>query len=484
MTIPEPPGTVTWPRRYAARLFVTDLVIVAVAVFGSQVLWFGLYPATVHVITDSDHAPLDYYGFSVLLIAAWVATLTIYATRDRRVVGIGSMEYKRIFDASLRLFGLVAITAVLIQLNLARGYIVTAFPAGVVLLIASRWAWRRWLMRRRWEGHFSARVLLVGSKESVGYIIEQLARFPFAGYRAVGACIPDSDNDGGAELSGIPIVGNLGQVVSAVNKLRADTVILTSSDHLSPAVVRRISWSLESMNIDLAVAPALTDIAGPRIHIRPLAGLPLLHVEVPRYEGSKRSAKAVFDLSVAVVTILVLSPVFLVLALLVGLTSRGPIFFRQKRVGLNGEVFSMIKFRTMVADAEELQNDLAHANEGQGLLFKIRDDPRITKVGRVLRRYSLDELPQFFNVVRGDMSIVGPRPPLVNEAERYEPEVRRRLLVRPGITGPWQISGRSDLSWDDGVRLDLYYVENWSLTGDLVLIWRTVNAVIRSQGAY
>jgi exopolysaccharide biosynthesis polyprenyl glycosylphosphotransferase len=249
-------------------------------------------------------------------------------------------------------------------------------------------------------------------------------------------------------------------------------------------VVRNISWSLEASGIDVAVAPALTAIAGPRIHTRPVAGLPVLHVEVPRYEGWKRVLKAVFDWSAAAIAVTLLSPVLLVLALLVAADSRGPIFFHQERVGLNGRVFRMHKFRSMGVDAEERRKELEDSNEAAGPLFKMKDDPRVTRVGRWMRRYSMDELPQLFNVLAGEMSMVGPRPPLVEEAAKYEPTVRRRLLVKPGITGPWQISGRSDLSWDEGVRLDLYYVENWSLANDLILLVRTVGAVVLNRGAY
>ncbi len=282
----------------------------------------------------------------------------------------------------------------------------------------------------------------------------------------------------------IPVLGTFSDVADVAARMHADSGILTSSDQLPPATVRRIAWSLESSTVELAVAPALTEIAGPRIHIRQLAGLPLLHVAVPQYEGSKQAAKAVFDVTTAVVLSILLSPVLLVLALIVRFSSRGPVIFKQERVGLNGRTFRMLKFRTMVDGAEDRLDELMPLNEGSGPLFKVRDDPRVTRVGRILRRYSLDELPQLWNVIRGDMSIVGPRPPLPSEVERYEPEVRRRLLVKPGVTGPWQISGRSDLSWAEGVRLDLFYVENWSLMGDLLMIWRTLRVVLRRHGAY
>ncbi|BCW46659.1 hypothetical protein StoSoilB5_38430 [Arthrobacter sp. StoSoilB5] len=232
------------------------------------------------------------------------------------------------------------------------------------------------------------------------------------------------------------------------------------------------------------MAPALTDIAGPRIHTQQVAGLPLIHVTTPTLEGGQRVAKRLFDIFVSGFLIIVTAPLMGLIALLVKADSKGPVLFKQARVGMEGSLFQMVKFRSMVVDAEARLSDLQHRNEGKGLLFKIRDDPRITRVGSALRKYSLDELPQLFNIFAGSMSLVGPRPPLPREVEAYEHDVRRRLLVKPGLTGLWQVSGRSNLSWQDSVRLDLYYVENWSLAGDLVIILRTARAVFHSTGAY
>jgi exopolysaccharide biosynthesis polyprenyl glycosylphosphotransferase len=248
--------------------------------------------------------------------------------------------------------------------------------------------------------------------------------------------------------------------------------------------MRQIGWALEATSTNLIVAPALTDVAGPRIHARPVAGLPLIQVDYPEFEGRKYAAKRAFDLVVSFLALVVLSPLFLVLALLVRNDSPGPAFFSQERVGLNGRRFHMLKFRSMVVDAETRLPTLLDRTDGNGVLFKLRSDPRVTRVGAVLRRYSLDELPQLVNVLKGDMSLVGPRPPLAAEVERYDEWTRRRLLVRPGITGLWQTQGRSNLSWEDSVRLDLYYVENWSLTGDIIILYRTVRSVARAEGAY
>lgn len=457
-------------------------MVVIAAVVSSQLLWFGLRDS--QVVTQAPTVALTYTAVTIVIITAWVAALSVYNTRDRRILGIGSLEYKRVFDATFAVFALLAIVALLIKLDLARGYLITAFPLGLVLLGAERWLWRQWLVRRRLEGRYSLQAILVGSRDSIPYMAAQLERFPYAGYRAIGVCLPKAQAAETEEVNALPVLGSFGDVATVAAETNADSVIITSSDQLPPATVRRIAWSLETSTVELAVAPALTEIAGPRIHIRQLAGLPLLHVAVPQYEGTKHAAKAVFDVSVAVVLSILLSPLLLIIALMVRLSSRGPVIFKQERVGLNGKTFKMLKFRTMIDGAENRLGELLPLNEGSGPLFKVRDDPRVTPVGRFLRRYSLDELPQLWNVIRGDMSIVGPRPPLPSEVERYEPDVRRRLLVKPGVTGPWQISGRSDLSWEEGVRLDLFYVENWTLFGDLLMIWRTLRVVIRRHGAY
>jgi exopolysaccharide biosynthesis polyprenyl glycosylphosphotransferase len=266
----------------------------------------------------------------------------------------------------------------------------------------------------------------------------------------------------------------------------ADTVIVTSSHDLPPRRIRELSWSLEPGRRHLVVAPGLTDVGGPRIHVRPAAGLPLVHIETPRYEGFRSTAKRAFDIASAGAGILLLAPLLVVIALAIRIGSPGPVLFRQPRVGRGGERFDMLKFRSMVVDAEARLAEIVEVGrrETNGVMFKMRDDPRVTPIGRFLRRYSLDELPQLFNVLVGSMSLVGPRPPLEREVAVYENHVNRRFLVKPGITGLWQVSGRANLSWEETVRLDLYYVENWSLVGDLVILWRTMRAVVGRDGAY
>ena len=475
-------STASWSRAYARRLLVTDLLVILWVVFGVQIAWLGLDS---HVSTNQNDLRVGYTAVSVVVTLVWLAGLAYYDTRGDRVIGVGSTEYRLVADSSARVFGLLAIAAYLLHVQLARGYVLIAFPLGIVVLILSRWMWRQWLIIQRKHGDYSSQVLLVGSTASVQHIAKQLARQPEAGYHVLGAVV---SNGAVGLLSGTEVrsFGGLTDVQSALTTTGADTVVITSADDLPPERVRELSWSLEPGNQHLVVAPSLTDIGGPRIHTRPVQGLPLIHVETPTYVGRKLYLKRALDLVVTSVLILLLSPVFLALAILIKVGSPGPVFFVQERVGWNGKPFNMIKFRSMVVDAEARLGEISNLDrsEGNAVLFKMKNDPRVTAVGSFMRRFSLDELPQLLNVCVGSMSLVGPRPPLQREVELYDSHVHRRFLVKPGITGLWQVGGRSDLSWEDSVRLDLYYVENWSVTGDLAIHWRTLRAVLSVSGAY
>jgi exopolysaccharide biosynthesis polyprenyl glycosylphosphotransferase len=288
----------------------------------------------------------------------------------------------------------------------------------------------------------------------------------------------------GAAAVGVPVAGGLYGVAAAVSRFGADTVAVLACPEMDGGRLRELAWELEKSDTDLFVAPALLDVAGPRTTIRPVAGLPLLHVEHPELAGAKQVIKSVFDKTCAAFALLVLAPLFAVIAISIRLADHGPVFFRQTRIGKDGRGFTFYKFRTMVPDAEQRKSQLVAHNEADGVLFKIRRDPRVTRPGAWLRRSSLDELPQLINVLMGDMSLVGPRPALPEEVACYGGHMRRRLVVKPGLTGLWQVSGRSDLSHAEAERLDLYYVENWSLALDLQVLWKTGSAVIRGSGAY
>lgn len=450
---------------------------------GAYLLRFGIEPNF-----NASGGETGYALLSVCLIIVWWCMLGAWNSRQSRVLGAGTEEYKRVAAASLWLFGLVAIFSYVLRIDTARGYVGVALPVGLFGLLLARWLLRQHLSVDRNLGHSMSKLLLIGGPSAVAHLASSLKRSKGAGYLPIAAYTPGNLDDLDVEPeSGLPILGKAtdpASILQAIDDSQADSVAISAGVQLHPQTLRHLGWELASRNVGLIMAPALTDIAGPRIHTQQVAGLPLIHVTTPTLEGGQRVAKRLFDVAVSGLMILVTSPIMACIAIIVRFDSHGPILFRQERIGIEGNPFSMLKFRSMVVDAEQRLADLSDRNEGSGILFKMKNDPRVTRAGRILRKYSLDELPQLFNILSGSMSLVGPRPPLAREVDSYEHDVRRRLLVKPGLTGLWQVSGRSNLSWQDSVRLDLYYVENWSLAGDLVIILRTVRAVFHSTGAY
>ncbi|WP_308291299.1 sugar transferase [Microbacterium ureisolvens] len=472
-------GPSSWRRAYATRLWLSDAFVLIWAVYGTQLLWFGWGNAQVAIRQDSRFNEFSYWIFSAVLVVAWMWALSLIDSRDHRVIGNGPTEYVRVARASFTFFGAIAILAFLFRVDVARGYLLIALPLGIFVLLLERWLWRQWLIAQRWVGQYSAKVLLVGSEESVAAIARELQRSPTAGYHVVGACVPSGKIAATIPGTSVPVMGTVDNVERAIAATGADTVAVTSTDDLPTMKVKQISWALEAGRQHLVLAPSIADIAGPRIHTRPVAGLPLIHVETPKFSRGQRIAKRTMDLLISVIGLILISPLMAFLAISVRLTSEGPVLFRQKRVGLKGREFEMLKFRSMVVNAEELLVDLREKqNSGNEVLFKMADDPRVTPVGKIMRKYSLDELPQLFNVLAGNMSLVGPRPPLASEVAMYDTHVHRRFLMKPGITGAWQVGGRSSLSWGDSVRLDLAYVENWSLMGDFVILVKTARAAL------
>ncbi|MGX5714870.1 sugar transferase [Arthrobacter sp. MAHUQ-56] len=460
-----------------------DAFVVAWAVIGAFTVRFGVEPNFVAAGQESMYAWL-----SVGLAVIWWLMLGAWNSRQPRILGAGPDEYKRVAAASLWLFGLVAIVSYVLRFDTARGYVGIALPVGLLGLLLARWLIRQHLNINRQRGDSMSRLLLLGGPSAVSHLAASLHRARHAGYMPIAAYTPGSA--AGTQIEApyyLPVVGHepdAHAIVEAISKCGADAVAVSAGVQLHPQTLRHLGWELASRNIGLIMAPALTDIAGPRIHTQQVAGLPLIHVTTPTLEGGQRVAKRLFDIVLSGLLILAAAPVMALVALAVALDGGGPVLFRQHRVGIEGKQFVMLKFRSMVVDAEQQLSELAGKNEGSGVLFKMKRDPRVTRVGRYLRKFSLDELPQLFNIFAGSMSLVGPRPPLPTEVAEYEQDVRRRLLVKPGLTGLWQVSGRSNLSWQDSVRLDLYYVENWSLAGDLIILLRTFQAVFRGSGAY
>lgn len=466
-------STTRWQRAYALRVAIADFVVITLTVYGAQFFWLGT-----HVQGVLGASSLSYSMLSLLLIVGWYVTMALYGTRSPRLVGYGAGEYTAIIDCTLRVFGLIAIVSYLAQVDISRGYILFALPVGVIALLLTRWLARVWLARQRKHGRMVSRVMLVGDDNANLRILSELQRHPEAGFVVVGACTPTEVSSKTLGDTSIPIVGSIRNLPHVLGATSTDTVIVSGESGLSADRVRELSWQLEAGKQHLIVAPNLTDIGGPRIHTRPVAGLPLIHVETPRYTGRQIIAKRAFDIAVSGILLVLLSWLFLIVSVLVKFSGKGPVFYRQERIGLDGVPFQMIKFRSMVVDADaQLAGLLAEQGSSDQPLFKVDNDPRVTRIGRYLRKFSIDEFPQLVNVFLGSMSLVGPRPQREGEVALYDNAARRRLIVKPGMSGLWQVSGRSSLSWEDAIRLDLYYVENWSLTGDIAILLRTFRAV-------
>ncbi|TFV62362.1 sugar transferase [Geodermatophilus sp. DF01-2] len=464
-------GAAPWVDRYSLAL--TGSEVLAAAGAGAAVL-----------AGHPDASPTtSLFWASVALVVVWPVLLHATGAHAERVFGSGSDEYRAVGTAGFVLLAVAGFVSYAADLDLSRALVVVAVPSLTLGTLLGRFAARCALRGLRARGRCTKRVVVVGRGAAALELIERLRQERFAGLEVVAACVTPDDRDRVARTAGVS-VGGLDDVLTLAGHFDADTIAVTSASETASQYLRSLSWRLEGTGIELLVAPGLIEVAGPRLHIRPFEGLPLLSVEQPRFEGWQRVVKGGLDRAVAAVGLLLLAPVLLAVAAAVKVTSPGPVLYRQERVGVNGRAFTMLKFRSMVVDADRQVDALQAQNISDGLLFKMRIDPRVTPVGRLLRRLSLDELPQLFNVLGGSMSLVGPRPPLPGEVARYDASVSRRLLVKPGLTGLWQISGRSDLPWEEAVRLDLRYVENWSLAMDLLILTKTVRAVVSSSGAY
>ncbi|MET9411683.1 sugar transferase [Streptomyces sp. NPDC002935] len=462
-----------WEQRYRRTVITSDTVVTAlvVAAIGN---FFGARDAA------NWHEKWGILAFGTELLV--LGALAVSRSWAPAVLGQGAEEFRRLgrslFTATVVLaLGGIALTSRNIKL-----WIFVAIPAIALVTMTARYLLRLSLHKQRKEGQCLRPVLAAGSPDTVRDLISRTRKFPHLGWRVDGVCTTDGID--GDELDGVPVVGRLTDVAKYVDHDGYRVVAVTPDVYWTPERLQRLAWNLEGSDAEMVVAPVLMEVAGPRLHVDAVLGIPLLRVSMPTFTGGRRAIKGVVDRVGAAILLMLFAPLMLLVGLLVLVDSRGGVFYRQRRVGKDGHEFTILKFRTMVTGAHGARAALADRNEGSGLLFKLRRDPRVTRVGAVLRRYSLDELPQLFNVLTGSMSLVGPRPPLPEESAAYGPDIRRRLLVKPGLTGLWQISGRSDLPWEEAVRLDLRYVEDWSLALDTVILWKTLRAVLQGQGAY
>jgi exopolysaccharide biosynthesis polyprenyl glycosylphosphotransferase len=462
-------NAVSWTKIYLRRAVIIDSGCAIIAVCAALAVRFG------------SHIPLSYALFGILFPVLWAIAMTLSGGYDDRFIGTGSDEFRKVLNAGVSLTAGLAIFSYAINNELSRIFLVIAMPGVTALNLAARLGLRKWLHRMRAAGRYMLTVVAVGHESGVRDLIKELSRDKYHGMRVSAVCLARS---GPREVAGVPVVGGLDDVASAVRRCGADAVAVTACPEIDAVRLRGLAWELEKTGTDLCVAPSLLDVAGPRTTVRPTAGLTLLHVDHPQLSGARQAVKSLFDRIMAGLALMLLSPLFLALAVVIRLHDKGPVLFIQTRVGKDGHTFRLFKFRTMVVDAEQRLPELQASNDHDGVLFKMRRDPRITVIGARLRKWSMDELPQLINVLLGDMSLVGPRPPLPAEADKYAEHVRRRLVVKPGLTGLWQVNGRSDLSWEESVRLDLRYVENWSFALDLQILWKTISVIIRGSGAY
>lgn len=451
-------------NRYHGVLLISDLTVV-----------FWATAAVPLFAPSTALTPAAQVACSALIAVTWFLQLGVMRTRGRHTAGSGSHEFVRVVGATLSLAGLVGVVIAVFQIDALRSYLVVGMPLGVGALLLTRAMWRFRLLTDRLRTGDGNPVLIAGCDRHASRLTGKLRRGP--DYRVAAVWRP-------SEPAGTTVADDAWALVRLARVNQVSAIAIASCDAVRAEVVRELSWLLEGTGIDLVWAPDPALVAGPRMRRRRMADLPVLGIDDPAFTGFSLAAKRAFDLAGALVLGLLFLPLMTVVAALVLIDSGGPVFYRQHRAGRHGRTFSLWKFRTMVCDADRLRATLIDRNEATGALFKIKHDPRTTRIGRLLRRYSLDELPQLWNVLVGQMSLVGPRPPLPGEVTLYAKTTRRRLLVKPGLTGLWQVSGRADLAWEVGVELDLYYIENWSFGMDLAILWRTMRAVADGTGAY
>ncbi|MGV8847678.1 sugar transferase [Tessaracoccus sp.] len=420
-------------------------------------------------------------GASLILVLIWLMALRLNGVYSIRHLRAGADEYKRVVNASAAAAGVFGISCFLLKYDYPRLTFAVWIVIGVLALWTARFVRRHVMHRLHLRGLLQTPVLVVGSDHHVDEVAVALRRERWAGYKMVGAITRERRH---TTATGLPVLGAFEDVVHVIRSQGIKTVIFAEGSFASPSEFQRLAWQLEEHRVQMMVVPTMADVSTERLEFSPIAGLPLVNVARPRALRSLRWTKRASDVAASLMLLLLASPILLATAIAVKLEDGGPVVFRQRRVGLRGEEFSCLKFRSMCVDAEARVDALQSQNEGSGLLFKMTDDPRVTRVGKFIRRFSIDELPQLWNTFQGDMSLVGPRPALPKEVAKYDSDTMRRLQVRPGLTGLWQVSGRSNLSWEDTVRLDLYYVDNWSAVRDLMILAKTAKAVLGSSGAY
>ena len=478
-TPPHPVHRRTWVSTYRTCLLITDLIFMTAVILVS-IACRGLAQASISL----PGTPLPYAALAPLLILGWLAVFGLAHAYDKKVIGIGLQEYRYVVLATFGFFGAIAIFSYLLKASLSRSFFLIGLPLGLVLLVVSRWICRQILTRMRHKKRWVTPTLIVGHADSVRSVLKRLTTTSWEGYKPTAVLLMGPTNE-----SILASIRETWPDLVFIDREHLDTLLgqgrlgaVIVAGGVPAAQIRALSWRLEDYDIDFLVSPSVVDVAGPRMSVRAADGLSFVHVDLPEFSGWKLVLKRVFDIVFSATFMIVFSWLYLIIALAVKLDDGGPVFFKQTRIGKGQKQFTIHKFRTMQVNAESMIGDLM-ASQGSQAFFKPKNDPRITKVGSVLRKWSLDELPQFWDVFAGSMSIVGPRPQIDREIAEYAHHHYRRLLVKPGITGPWQISGRNDLSVEDSFRLDLAYVDNWSAITDVLIVLKTLRIVANHQGA-
>lgn len=450
-------------RKLGGSRVITDLVAVLMAVAIALLADWG---AGGSLPEDTSRQIL---GCAIPVV--WMITLWQSESRQTSILAAGSEEYRRVISASLWMLVFVATFAYFTDSTRARSFVLGTAIVGTALILLFRLILRALLRRTMAAGHPLTRVYVMADPAQLTTLRAELARSR-GRFAEVGHWTGDLE---APEPS---------RVVRSALAAGADTILFLPSTGTSPHWTRQLGWAMETTQLSLLVSPALVDVAGPRLRFEPVEGMTFISVDMPRFTGPERVVKRTMDLVGACVGLTVFALPMALIAIAIRLDTPGPAIFRQERQGIGDTTFTCLKFRTMFLDAEAQAADLRRTHVNTGATFKLADDPRVTRFGSFLRRTSLDELPQLWNVLRGEMSLVGPRPHQLSDVAGYDRISVRRLLSEPGLTGLWQVSGRSDTTWQENVELDLYYVENWSLSLDLVILLRTVGSVVRGRGAY
>lgn len=460
-------------KRIALRV-MADGIAISTALFVASIIRF-------EIMAEAPAAELDYTLLIAVAVPVGLILFWVYGLYEPRQVLGPVNEFKQVFHGVVAGVVLMFLSDSAFNLQLSRGWAFIALLSGFIIVGGERLVLRKALHFMRRRGGDLTRTIVLGTNHEALTMVRTLEREKWLGYDIVG--FVDDDGPSGDEfVDQTRVIGKTSEIRQLIED-RHVGLVLVAATAFEAGRLNRLFWELQSMDVDLQITSGTLDLMASRMIIQSVAGVPLLYVRRTGMDRTQRTLKRAIDVLGAFFGLILLSPLLAFIALWIKKDSDGGAFFKQVRVGREGQLFTCWKFRTMVKDAEQKRAELEHLSEGPGLLFKLKEDPRVTKAGKFLRRYSLDELPQLWNVLRGDMSLVGPRPAIPVEVEQYDDWVRNRLQVKPGLTGLWQVSGRTDTTFSDYVRYDLFYIQNWSLSLDLWILWRTLRAVLSAEGA-